>query len=430
MSATCRLQLEPGQLTAWLWRRGQLEACGSFPETPAGFADFSRFLAVDRQRRHLLLVNREEETYHTEKLPRLPRRELRQLLAARSRRLFPDTPWRCAVPGPHDSKGTHSASLMALHDNEALRHWLTCIEQASASLAGLYSLPQLLPALLHRHRHRASQALVISQHQQATRITLLEGRRVAASRLYRLPLEPVGEEFCRDFLALGSRDSSGRPLPSLYLLGADTWIADHPLRAFATCLTTSDDSARALLALPDRHWPQHQFSAAAARQARQLRWLHRATAAVALTALALSVGQWSAIIPTQQAIERERGRLSTAEAALEKLHREDGASAPSAAQLATVAGQLLRRRDAFADALGHLASALEALPEIRLEGIEWQAPAEPSGTPTLAVIGHGIDDEVATRLRKRLNEPGPQATGNGSPPPAEFLFKQAGAEQR
>ena len=121
-----------------------------FASAEAGRKRFRRYLADSRGAPFLALVDVADEEYRLDTMPRMPRRDRDALLQRKAARLFKDTGY-CfyGVTGREPGgQGNDRVALSALANPALLRQWLALLEEASAPLAGICSLPLFTARLL------------------------------------------------------------------------------------------------------------------------------------------------------------------------------------------------------------------------------------------------------------------------------------------
>jgi len=438
MSQACRLYLDADGLSVWQTAKGQTEQIADFPETPAGRDAFSQFLKTAGARRFLLLVNRSEERYLGETMPPLGRHERRQLAETRSRRAFPETPWRCVNTGRVRRGQNTQITLMALNNSPSLATWIRHLADAGSALAGIYSFAQLLPALPTSANNTPRPVLFLSKHRRDCRLTLLEHGQPRAAR-WLAGDDPLAiDAACQQLLAQQAPGIDREIQPSLFIIGPPGWPEQPPIGESIDHLPIHGDAASLILALPDKRWPKCQFAPAStravARQQQLGRWYWRVTILVLACGLSLSLERLLERQALQKQAELEQMHLTRSQQALETALARIAPSGMSPSELLQFADdhQRLRQQHAgFADSLIALGRMLDQSPEIGLERIDWEIPAHQALTEAqgqLEILGsiQATDNEQAQRLLQGFQQSSdrqsmvlghPQPTGVG-----EFRF--------
>lgn len=391
MTDPCRLYLEDTELTAWQENGARLEKIGTFADTPVGLADFSQFLAVDRKKRFILLVNQQAENLIFDTQPDLPRNERKQLLQARSKRLFPDTPWRCTVPaGKHLNKEA-PVLFMALDNTPALACWTSRLSTAGAALAGIYSLPQLLPQLLRQVMPTNGYLLALSRHDSALRFSLLQHGQLCFSRLIAADAPADVTDEHRRFLEQTARQRGSTPTPALCLIGDAEWLEQTSLSDITLRIVTPErNSASLFLSIPHRRWPRAQFAAPEhlqpARRQQAIRWLWRSAMLVGTLGMALTAERELHSWALQQASLEEKRLHQSINAEIQQMNSGFAPSGLTPGQLLQFASDhrtLSSHRDVFATTLYALSQIMDDLPAITLDELDWQTEtAQPLTTAT------------------------------------------------
>lgn len=433
MTQAIRLYLDENGMSAWERRNGQTERIADFPENPDGLDAFSHFLTMADKRNFLLLINRHEERYLGEAMPSLPQRERRQLAETRSRRAFPDTPWRCVGLNKGRREENTRISLMAVSNSSAFDGWTQRLR--SVALSGVYTLPQLLTPLLGKVPDAPAQLVVLSKHCHACRLTLLEHGLPCAVQWTTNDDDTAIDDAWRRLLMQGG---AAEIPPTLCLIGPPDWHPPLPASATIRHLPTNEDAAQLILALADKHWPDWQFAPpsarAIARQRQYGRWCWYLGMLALGAGLSMSVERWLEFntlhrqaSTAQQHLAHAQQAVATAMAELDR----DGMTPAQRQQFIQEHRQLLQQRSAFADDLVALSRALDQRPEIQLDSIDWRIPTEQALTnahPQLQLDGsiQAADERQAGELLQSLRQPGHQAARLVTRPqaisPGEFRF--------
>ena len=391
MTHPCRLYLEDSELTAWQENGARLVKTGTFADTPEGLADFSQFLAVDRKKRFLLLVNQQAENLVFDTHPDLPRNERKQLLQARSKRLFPDTPWRCTAPAGKQLNGEAPVLFMALANTPALACWTSRLSVAGAALAGIYSLPQLLPQLLRRAMPANGYLLALSRHDSALRFSLLRHGQLCFSRLIAADAPADVADEHRRFLEQTARQRGSTPTPALCLIGDPDWLEQTSLPDITLRIASPErNSASLFLSVPHRRWPRAQFAAPEhlqpARRQQAIRWLWRSAMLAGTLGLALTAERELHSRALQQASLEETRLRQSIDADVQQMNSGLAPSGLTPGQLQQLASDhrtLSHHRNTFATTLYALSQIMDESPAIKLDELDWQTDkAQPLTTTT------------------------------------------------
>lgn len=437
MTQAIRLYLDENGMSAWERRNGQTERIADFPENPDGLDAFSHFLTMADKRNFLLLINRHEERYLGEAMPSLPQRERRQLAETRSRRAFPDTPWRCVGLNKGRREENTRISLMAVSNSSAFDCWTQRLR--NAPLNGVYTLPQLLTPLLGKAPEIPAQLVVLSKHRHACRLTLLEHGLPCAVQWTTNDDDAAIDDAWRRLLMQGSATESP---PTLCLIGPPEWHPPLPASATIRHLPTNEDAAQLILALADRHWPDRQFAPpsarAIARQWQYGRWCWYLGFLALGAGLSMSAERRLEFDALRQQATTEQQHLANARQAVTSATVEldrDRMTPAQRQQFIQEHRRLLQQRDAFTNDLVALSRALDQRHEIQLDRIEWRIPAEQALADAQAKLiaqlqldgsVRAADEKQADELLQGLRQPGHQPARLVSHPqalnPGEFRF--------
>lgn len=388
MTQTIRLYLDENGMSAWEMRNGRPERIADFPETPAGFDEFSRYLENADNRRFLLLINRHEERYLGEAMPALPRRERQQLAETRSRRAFPDTPWRCVAMNKGRREENTAISLMAVVNSSAIDTWTQRLNRTA--LAGIYTLPLLLRPLLGNTAEKSPRIVVLTTHRRHYRLTLLEHGLPNAVQWVENDDHAAIEDAWRRLLMHGNATDTPA---TLCLIGPREWRPQAPADITVNHLPTNEDAAQLILSLADRHWPRQQFAPPPARAVARHRqfgkWCWRTGALLLGAGVSLSAACLIELDALRRQTALERQHLAHTRQALAATLTDVSRSGLSPEQLRQFAQehrQLSQQRSAFANDLVTLSRVLDRQPAIELDQIDWRIPSTQALTDARAEL--------------------------------------------
>jgi hypothetical protein len=182
------LYLGPRQMDAWHWRRGTLTGEAAFLPTETGWRQFAHYLARNAGSRFTLLVNVADEGFQVETIPYLRGADRRRVIDRRLAQAFFDSPLTAAISLGHEKNRRKDERLLltALGRPDSLLPWLDGLRAADAALSGIFSLPLLAPALFRKLRLPPEPRLLLSVQDQSLRQSFLDKGGLRFSRLTQL----------------------------------------------------------------------------------------------------------------------------------------------------------------------------------------------------------------------------------------------------
>ena len=186
MSRKLLLFLTNDQLTAYLWERGGLAAASpAFSSDEAGHEAFSRHLAGLRNIPVYLLADLIEEDFQRENLPHVMGRSRNNLIQRRLGQIYRDTPYRQATPQGREEYGRKDDRMLfsALTNADLLKPWVATILKQKAPLAGIYSPALLSPFLIKKLGLVSDHLLLVTHQSGGLRQSYFQGAYLKFSRL-------------------------------------------------------------------------------------------------------------------------------------------------------------------------------------------------------------------------------------------------------
>lgn len=246
MPARRLLFLDASRLTAHHWHSGHLTGEGAFAADEAGLAAFGEYLARHRGSIFYLLADVAEEGFQLEDVPFVQGRDRIALIKRKLGQYFYGTPLAVALSLGRAKEGRRDEKMLfaALTRPQHFEAWLAALRQAESQLAGIYSVPQTLPALAKEPAKAHHQLLLVTVSHGGLRQSFLQDGRLHFSRLTPLATDTTDEmaiaaniESGKMFHYLAGQRliARGAPLPTLILA--------HPSQqaAFrARCLDTDE----------------------------------------------------------------------------------------------------------------------------------------------------------------------------------------------
>ena len=177
------------QVTAYMWRRGELRQEYSFSLDETGVADFSKFVADAAGSLFYLLTDVVEEDFFQENIPYVRGRDRRALLMRKLAQRYRDT--TLAMPlslGTENRSGRREERILytSFTNTQQFQPWLAAFRSNEARLAGVFSVALVSPLVGKRIGIKAPHYLMVSLQQAGLRQTYIENGRVRFSRLGRV----------------------------------------------------------------------------------------------------------------------------------------------------------------------------------------------------------------------------------------------------
>lgn len=439
------LYLTNDQLAAYEWKRGGLTMGQAFPNDEAGWEAFSRHVAASPNIPVYLLADLVEEDFQRDSLPHVLGRARRRLVQRRLGQLYRDTPYRQAAPQGRETEGRKDDRMLfsALTNAGLLKPWLDAILEQKAPLAGIYSPPLLSAALVRKFGIASGHLLLTTRQSGGLRQSYFQGRYLKFSRLTPLidhspaaVAETVARETAKTRQFLSStrqlpRDEAmevvildqGPSLPQIEAACPDT-------DALAYRFLDLEDTARRLglkgqaqglhgealfLFLLGRSAPPSHY--APPEQTRFFRLWQARIALYGLSLSALAGGLLWAGSNALDALEYHRQGLQmasetrTAQAQHQAIvgSLPPTAASPQDMKAAVQIEQMISRNASTpAELFGIVSRALDALPQIRIDQLQWQV-AESPGTAAEPAARPQPAAEPALSLSKGGEEAPPAA---------------------
>ena len=438
------LYLDTQRLTAYAWRHGKLSAEGVFEMRPEEYPRFTAYLAAHPNSQFRMLVNVGEEGHELETIPFLQGADRKALITRKLGQHFLGSPLVTAISlGYEKSKRKNEKLLLSALTNPAhFDPWLKCMEEASAALAGIHTVAQMGGQLLKKLGKPTARSLLLTYQDHSIRESYLVDGQPLFSRM--TPL------FDNSIAGIASRFATEAAKLYQYLDGQrhigrndrlPVYILAHPQAIPAvrqTCIDSSNlnfeilDSHQAarkldLKTLPSdsssellylhllaTEPPRQQFAAEPHRHdyhVSQIRYGLLGIGAVALLGGTLFAAKqlydtWS--------LRQETQALAASEADLTWRYREISATFPQLGidnetlrHVTNRQSELLKQQRLPDDAFHLVSRALDDVPTVHLDAIEWRfgdlAPAgsQPaSGKP--ATLPSGNTETITLRGQIRL----------------------------
>jgi hypothetical protein len=177
------LFLDTTHLSAYRIAGGHVEREGSFIADAAGLQAFAAYLVHHRRSLFMLLADVVEEGFQIEDIPNSSGKDRIAILKRKLAQFFYGTPLSVARSLGRLKTGRRDERLllMALTQPQHFEPWLDVLRNAQVSLVGIYTVAQLVPALLPTNA--PPQQLIITQTRSGLRQTFFVDRQLRFSRL-------------------------------------------------------------------------------------------------------------------------------------------------------------------------------------------------------------------------------------------------------
>lgn len=412
MSQRRVLFLDTSHLSTYRVGGGKVEPEGRFVADAAGLEAFAAYLAHHRGTLFMLLADVVEEGFQIEDIPYSSGKDRIAILKRKLAQFFYGTPLSVARSLGRLKTGRRDERLllMALTQPQHFEPWLEALRNAHANLAGIYTVAQLVPALLPADA--PPQQLVITQTRSGLRQTFFVDRQLRFSRLTPLATGSSQESAVATSIETAKMHQY---LSSQRLIDRDrplaTRVLVHPAQ-LAVLRDRCRDSAilrfefvdllqenkRAGLQAPladsqaemlfchllAKNTPAEQFARSAARRFYrlwQIRFAMRAASIVILTSGLLFAAKFGLDIfglrdATEQIRQQTRLDQQRYDAALQALPQIPLSTANLRALVDRYDG-VAKRAQGPGPLVTRLSQSLDAFPGIMIERIEWKIAEQP-----------------------------------------------------
>lgn len=429
------LYLNTHRLSAYAWQQGRLLPEGDFDNDEAGLQQFSHYLATHHDGRFALLANVAEEGHAHETIPFLRGTDRQTLINRKIGQHFQGTSLATAVSlGYEKTRRKNEKLLLAALTNPAhFAPWLQRLASAEIALSGIYSLGQLGGPLLRKLGLSTARCLLLSMQDHSVRSSYLVNGQVYFSRMtpladssiagvagtfaaesaklqqYLIGQRLIGREEALPVFILAHPQT----LPAIEKACPDSGqlafrIIDSHTAASRLGLHPQSEDKRAdalfmhLLAIAT---PSQQFAGEAHRHHFRLAQLRHGLIAAGLVALLGSLLYSAKQAYDAHALRDETRRLRASEAELDRRYLAAASTLPqldidgeTLNLLTSRHAELSRLQQRPNAAFSLVGQALERMPGVLLEGIEWKNDIE------LTPGGKGEAREITT-LRGSINQP-------------------------
>ncbi len=183
------LYLTNDRLTVYPWENGSLGAGRAFAGDEAGWEAFARYLAERPDLPAAILADLVEEDFQCELLPHVPGPARRNMIQRRLGQLYRGTPYRQAIAQGREAGGRRDDRLLfcALTNTAPLDPWLDALRRQKIPLAGIGSPALLSSAMVEKLGLRRDHLLLVTFQSGGLRQSYFQGGDLKFSRLTPLP---------------------------------------------------------------------------------------------------------------------------------------------------------------------------------------------------------------------------------------------------
>ena len=404
----------PSQIGVLDWRPGHLHWLGEYAASAAGLAAFRKIITQHAQLPVLLVVDTVDEDYRSEILPHVQGRARDELLARKLKQVFRNARFTGAWRQSRETTGRRDDRylLAALTDTAWLNPWLSVLHRERVPLSGITPLALACQHLLLKLRIHEPHTLLAYRLNNSLRLSYYHEGQLRFSRLIggetptQLPGNAADEIAKTQLYLTGQRILPREARLHVVLLDPSGQLdsAQAPLNAdpaFSMRMIDMTQLARALK-IPDSFLsatPEIAPLAAIAGETLQLnlappellqrhiefRWrrsLHAAAGFIALLGLGITAAYWlhaqSLNDQTYQLAQKHQQFLARNQAIV-KAFPTQAAAPEELAQTVTLARQLDAPQPDANNLLATLGQALNAMPDITLNTLEWSESTLPPG---------------------------------------------------
>ena len=189
------LFLDASKLTAYTWQGGQLRTGREFIADAAGVEAFEKYLEKNAKSIFSILADVAEEGFQIEDVPFVRGRDRAAISTRRLAQYFYGTPYSLSISLGRDKGGRRDEKMLfaALTQPRYFESWLAAMNKVGIQLAGIYSAPMSLAALITSSRKMKGPELVLSMTRSGVRQTFFNDGNLYFSRLATLATDGLEE---------------------------------------------------------------------------------------------------------------------------------------------------------------------------------------------------------------------------------------------
>lgn len=420
------LVIDSAQVEVWRAHGGHLAFESRHANTEDGHATFDRYVRAHAKCRYYLLTDVVEEGFQFEAIPAVSGADRKALITRRQAQYFYGSPLTAAISLGRDSGGRRDERVLfaALTRPAIFEPWLAILRKGEAQVTGLWSTPLLAPALVRAIAPNVRRALLVTLGRGGIRQTYVEDGKLRFSRLAPAPGTSAGDmaTACEaesskiyQYLAGQRIVPRGSVLPVLVLVHAThRGVFDRHLRSSDELEFVATDIQRAAEAIgqrdpqPDsfatslfahallRNPPQEQFAPPDEQRFDLLGRIRIGLMGIGGLALAGCL-----VFAGKQMLEtmtlRNQNEVTTAQASADLVRYQNLLAAlppmpASATELRSLVGryrEIERASASPAPLFGEISRAMDAMPQIEVDRIDWSISDTPDPQPATPEA-HGL----------------------------------------
>ena len=177
------------RVTAYLWKKGELQKEGVFAMSEKGVAEFSRYVAGAPESLFYVLADVVEEDFFQENIPYVRGADRRALLARKLAQRYRDA--SLALPlslgsETHAGRREERVLYMSFTNTQQFQPWLEALRSNDASVVGVFSVALVAAQTGKRLGFKGGRYLMVSRQQAGLRQSYIENGRIRFSRLGRV----------------------------------------------------------------------------------------------------------------------------------------------------------------------------------------------------------------------------------------------------
>lgn len=233
-----------GSLRVYRHAEGSVRQVVEFSDDDKGLREFDRYLIAQPDVASAMLLDVIEEEFALDTIPKLSARDRAALILRRCERKFRRTPYRNAVvQGKAADHGDEFSVLYSgISNHELVDPWLQIILRYKTPLIGIYSVPQMAPAMIRKLYSGSGNVMFVAPHQgKKVRQVFTQGGALRSARLSQGPGIDASD-YARFIVTEAIR--SRRYLERTRMLGN--------LDVLDVCVVTDKNTADRILSLSDK----------------------------------------------------------------------------------------------------------------------------------------------------------------------------------